>query len=81
MKTQFQKMVKAHAQYEKEKARLEFMLLGKVHFEFKVDHMPGDGWVLLEVESALVCSLGVVMDMVHNTGEFTVEDFDGYSFG
>jgi len=62
---------KAHKVYESEVGSLEKAISEKVEFDFGVDYMPGDGFVLLNVETTNLAPLSSCIREIESSGSLT----------
>lgn len=65
---------KHYYNYLNEKGKLEAFFYEKVNFDFSIDYMPGDGFLLLHVGTASVCEVEKCFEIILKNGILTHDD-------
>lgn len=74
----FKKMLrdteKFYSKYYSKKGGLEALLFDYVEFDFSIDFMPGDGFLLLDSDSSRVAPVEKCFEIIKKKGSITKED-------
>lgn len=68
------KLDKKYSEYTSAKGELENFFEGKVGFNYSIDYMPGDGFLLLHPDTASVCEVEKCFEIILKNGVLTSED-------
>lgn len=68
------KLDKKYGEYTSVKGELETFFEGKVDFNYSIDYMPGDGFLLLHPDTASVCEVEKCFEIILKNGILTSED-------
>jgi hypothetical protein len=74
MKSLVDKMNRAHSNYLSKLGAVESMLSDKIDFDFSIDYIPGDGFVVLDYDASNVASLSTCIEIIKKKGILTKDD-------
>jgi len=73
MEAEYNSLIKAAGKYACAIGTMEAVLADKIEFEFSIDDIPGDGFCILNIESARVAPLIYCMDIIKEKKVLTVD--------
>lgn len=79
-KSKLNKVNKSYGEYIKAKGNLERLLSQYIDFDFSIEDMPGDGFVVLDAENASVAKVEDCFNHIVNNGTLTQDDLQEICF-